>query len=221
MCGRFNLLVDAQAVADLYDVTVIQLAPRYNIAPTQPIAAVRINQAGNREFTHFYWGLIPSWSKDPSFGARLINARSETAHEKPSFRSAFKRRRCVIPASGFYEWQKTPTGKQPMHIHHADNEILSFAGLWEYWADANGNEIESCTILTCAPNAFMSPLHNRMPVILETADLELWLDHSAPLPAVQFLLKPAHDQLLTAYPVSTFVNKAGNDSAECIARIDL
>ncbi len=220
MCGRFHLLATAEQVAALYGVAVTQLMPRYNIAPTQPIAAVRHSRTGGRELTYFHWGLIPSWSKDTKFASRMINARSETAHEKPSFRAAYKRRRCLIPVTGFYEWQKVASGKQPMCITAADAQngsLLSFAGLWEHWQSADGSEIESATILTGAPNELMTPIHNRMPIFIEPDDFDLWLDASAPLPAVQSLLRCYPAEKLRAYPVSTHVNTPRNDDPTCIA----
>lgn len=219
MCGRFNLFASAEEIAALFDLSQTpQLAPRYNIAPTQPVAAVRVNpHTRAREWTHFHWGLIPSWAKDPKIGSRMINARSETAAEKPSFRAAFKRRRCLIPASGFYEWVKLDGGKQPMHIQLTDQPVMALAGLWEYWASPDGSEIESCTILTTRPNAFMETIHNRMPVIVAEADFDLWLDPQAPLAALPALFEPFSAERMTAYPVSTHVNSPRNDDAACIA----
>lgn len=218
MCGRFTLIASADVVAEHYGLAELPLlAPRYNIAPTQPVAAVRLDRDGaEREFTHFQWGLIPSWSKDPSIGSRMINARSETAAEKPSFRAAFKRRRCLIPASGFYEWQKVDGGKQPMYIRPAEGDLLSFAGLWEFWAGPDGSELETCTILTTSPNDYMEPIHNRMPVILEPDDYGMWLDPDTPPDQLMHLMRPAALGLLEAYPVSTAVNRPTNDSPDCI-----
>lgn len=220
MCGRFTLLIPGEELAENFGLTSAPtLAPRYNIAPTQPVATVRLNtDTGVRELTHMHWGLIPFWAKDPSIGSRMINARSETAAEKPAFRAAFKYRRCIIPASGFYEWQKQNGSKQPFYIHHRDGEPLGLAGLWEHWQSADGSEIESCTILTTSPNALMATLHNRMPVILEPADYDVWLrsdgQHEDEL---HHLLRPADDDMLGAHPVSTFVNRPQNDAPECVA----
>ena len=178
MCGRFALLTPGQELAAQFGVTLaIAVAPRYNIAPTQPVLAVRLAHDGEtREATSLRWGLIPSWSKDVSIGSRLINARSETAAEKPSFRAAFKRRRCLIPASGFYEWQRRNGGKQPVYIHSTEGAAFGLAGLWETWQAPDGGAIESCTILTTTPNEMMAPIHNRMPVIIEPPS---WLDPKA------------------------------------------
>lgn len=217
MCGRYSLIATAEQLADLYGVPVVGVVPRYNIAPTQPVAAVRHDRAGERELTHFHWGLIPSWSKDTKFASRMINARSETAHEKPSFRAAYKRRRCLIPVTGFYEWQRTADGKQPMCIVAADDGVLSFAGLWEHWQSPDGSEIESCTILTGEPNELMATIHNRMPIVVEPADFDLWLDATAPLPAVQSVLRQYPAAKLRAYRVSKLVNNVRNDVPACLA----
>lgn len=221
MCGRFTLIASPEEIAEAFDVTDVPqtLAPRYNIAPTQPVAAVRVNPGtGRKELAHFHWGLIPFWSKDPSIGGRLINARSETAAEKPAFRAAFKYRRCIIPASGFYEWQKQNGSKQPLYIYHADKELLGLAGLWEHWQSPDGSEIESCTILTTGPNELMKPIHNRMPVILEPVDYETWLYEEEPhLDQLNHLLRPAPEDMLVARPVSNYVNRPQNEGPDCIA----
>ncbi len=219
MCGRFALLTSGEAIAEFFNLETVPdpLPPRYNIAPTQPVLGVRLSTHGQeREFALFRWGLIPSWAKDIKMGARMINARSETVAEKPAFRAAFKRRRCLIPASGFYEWQKVNGRKQPMYIHPAGEELFALAGLWEYWLGADGSELETCTILTTTPNEMMAPIHNRMPVIVEPEDFEMWLD-PGPRPADGLhLLRPYPANRMTAYPVSTLVNSPANDTANCI-----
>jgi putative SOS response-associated peptidase YedK len=219
MCGRFSLIATSAELAAHYQLdNVPYIQPRYNIAPTQPVAAVRLApDSGGRELTHFQWGLVPSWSKDPTIGSRMINARAETAPEKPSFRSAFKRRRCLIPASGFYEWQAVDGGKQPMYIHRAEGDLMSLAGLWEYWQSPDGSELETCTILTTGPNALMEPIHNRMPVVLEPDDYTTWLDLDTPADTLMHLLRPAAPGFLAAYPVSTTVNNPRNEDPTCIA----
>lgn len=216
MCGRFNLITNPEQLTMAFNVdnVPVQLVPRYNIAPSQPVSAVRLNANGKRELTHFQWGLIPSWAKEAKIGYKMINARSETAHEKPSFRSAFKRRRCLIPMTGFYEWQKRPDGKQPTHIHFPDYDIFAVAGLWEEWRG-----LQTCTLLTTTPNETMRPIHDRMPVIVDKADYDLWLDTSAPLPAVRALLRPYQSDMLVTTPVSTYVNKPVNEGAQCILPI--
>lgn len=222
MCGRFALTASGAEIAATFALdTPLQLAPRYNIAPTQPVAAVRLHpHSGQREWTHFHWGLIPSWAKDPKMGARMINARSETVAEKPSFRAAFKRRRCLIPASGFYEWQKVGGGKQPIYIYPATAPLFALAGLWETWQMPDGGELDSCTILTTTPNEFMRPIHNRMPVILEPADFEMWLDPGERPTDSLHLLRPFSAAKMAAYPVSTFVNSPRNEGPDCIAPLN-
>ncbi len=220
MCGRFALAATGEEVAEHYQLSEVPfIVPRYNIAPTQPVAAVRFNRAGERELTFFQWGLIPSWAKDPSIGSRLINARCETAAEKPSFRSAFKRRRCLLPATGFFEWRKTDGHKQPLYIREADEGIMSLAGLWEIWQSPDGGELETCTILTTEPNALMAPIHDRMPVILDPADYDMWLDGDTPVDRLQHLMRPFDAEQLLAYPVSTAVNKPQNDTADIITPV--
>ena len=219
MCGRFALATDNETVAQQFELPMpegMMLAPRYNIAPTQPVTAVRHNRNNQREITHFIWGLIPSWSKDPKMGSRMINARSESVSEKPSFRAAFKRRRCIIPATGFYEWRKLNGGKQPMYIHPTDEDLFAFAGLWEVWHSPDGGELESCTILTTSPNELMEPIHNRMPVILEQEDYDLWLQPGEQPEQGLHLLRPFTSHKMAAYPVSTLVNSPRHDSQECV-----
>jgi putative SOS response-associated peptidase YedK len=218
MCGRFNRRASPRDVADLFDVTVSDLPPRYNIAPTQPVAAVR-NRPGDkgRELVNLRWGLIPSWADDPKIGYRLINARADTAATKPSFRSAFKARRCLIPTTGFYEWQKREGMKlkQPFHIGLKNDRIFAFAGLWEEWHNPEGEVIESFTILTTDANELMRPIHNRMPVILPPADYAAWLDpKQQDREALTQLLRPFPPDDMLAYPVSTFVNSPRNEGPQ-------
>lgn len=195
---------------------VPNLEPRYNIAPTQPVAVVRLDREGRRrEFTLMRWGLIPSWAKDIGIGNRLINARAETLTEKPAFRTAFRRRRCLIPADGFYEWQKQATRKQPYFIGLPDRRPFAFAGLWEHWEGADGSVLDSCTIITTAANERVRVLHDRMPVILERADFADWLNPSTTLDRLLHLLRPYPFEMLL-YPVSTLVNAPENDRPECI-----
>lgn len=220
MCGRFTLIADGEAIAGLFQLDdTPQLAPRYNIAPSQPIAAVRESpDTGRRELTHFVWGLIPSWAKDPSLGARMINARSETAAEKPSFRAAFKYRRCLVPADSFYEWQKLNGAKQPVRVQLKSGQPFAIAGLWERWQSPDGSEIESCTLLTTEPNELLTSVHNRMPVILPADAFDLWLDRGAQHPGeVQPLLRPYAADEMTFYAVSPYVNSPANDDPACIA----
>ena len=226
MCGRFTLRAPADQLALLFGLSDEPVTvPRYNIAPTQPVALVRMNASlQEREWALAIWGLIPSWSKDPSIGSRMINARSETVAEKPSFRAAYKRRRCLIATDGFYEWQKIEKRKQPHFITMVDDRPFAFAGLWEQWSGPDGSELESCTILTTEPNELMAPLHNRMPVIVDPLDYEDWLgsgrddprEHLAILP---HLLRPYSSEKMKTTPVSTFVNSPRNEGADCILPI--
>jgi putative SOS response-associated peptidase YedK len=221
MCGRFALIVDASVLADVFDAEPPrELEPRFNIAPTQTIPIIRCDSGSSRECALVRWGLIPSWAKDEKIGARMINARSETVAEKPSFRSAVKTRRCLIPADGFYEWVRTDEGKQPHFIHFADGRTFAFAGLWERWSRGGAKPLDTCTILTTQPNELIAPLHDRMPVILSSDRHAEWME---PVPLAPERLRgflaphPASD--MEAYPVSTFVSNPRNDGAECIARL--
>ena len=202
----------------------LNLQPRFNIAPTQPVFAVTaVSEGGGNTATHFQWGLVPSWAKDPSIGVKMINARAETVAEKPAFRAAFRRRRCLIPASGFYEWQKQTSGpKQPFWISAADSGLLTFAGLWETWMSPGGDELQTCAIITTAANDSLRPIHHRMPVILAPADFDAWLDvrDETDTVAATALLRPASAETTTAWPVSTRVNNVRNDDAGLIAPVD-
>lgn len=217
MCGRFTLTQDPKQVAQTFGLeTVPDFPPRYNIAPSQPVGVVVCRQSVTKpEFRLMRWGLIPSWAKDDSMGSKLINARSETVAEKPSFRAAFKYRRCLIPADGFYEWQKAQRGvaKQPFYFSLADHALFALAGLWESW-----NDIETFTILTTTANALLQTIHDRMPVILKPEDYARWLnpETQAPQPLME-LLKPFPDEQMQAIPVSTRVNSAKMDDVQCIA----
>jgi putative SOS response-associated peptidase YedK len=219
MCGRFAQRTDPKRVAKWFGVEEVpELEPRYNIAPTQEITAVRETEDG-REITFFKWGLIPSWAKDTSMGARLINARSETVREKPAFRQAFKQRRCIIPADGFYEWQRTDGRKQPFFFQMKDESPFGFAGLWEQWKGEEGKVINSCTILTTAANEVLRPVHDRMPVILHSDDYSLWLDHDTrKLEMVEDLLRPYPSREMASYPVSTLINSPRSQGERLIER---
>jgi len=187
-------------------------APRYNIAPTQPIAVV--TNSGENKLDFFTWGLVPFWAKDPSIGNRMINARAETLAEKPSFKNAFKRRRCLILADGFYEWQKIPGEKSkiPTYIHMKDGKPFAFAGLWEDWHSPDGSQILSATIITTSPNKLMEPIHNRMPVILPPKAYQQWLTPSeADIQKLSAILRPYDADKMEAYPVSRMVNSPQND----------
>lgn len=219
MCGRFTLITPAEQIAEQFELPEVpSLSPRYNIAPTQPVAAVRLLPGnGGRELALLRWGLVPFWAKDPNIGARMINARSETVAEKPAFRAAFRQRRCLVLADGFYEWQRLERGKQPFYIHLRDGKPFAIAGLWEHWKGANGQTINSCTLLTTQPNDLIRTLHNRMPVVLRPEDYDLWLDPDVQGPELlRPLLRPYPSDSMAAYPVSNWVNKPGNDSPQCI-----
>ena len=219
MCGRFTLTLDTKQLRDAMPWLTIPegLQPRFNIAPTQPVAVVPNDSKKRLDF--FTWGLIPSWAKDPQIGSRLINARAETLAEKPSFRSAYRRRRCLILTDGFYEWKQVPGRKSkiPMYIHMQDASPFAFAGLWENWQSPDGSEILSCTIITTQPNAAVRDIHNRMPVILPKDAYEIWLTPGeVAVQKLDPLLKPYTNSDMVAYPVSTLVNSPANESSECI-----
>lgn len=219
MCGRYNLRTSAAEIGELFSVRVApeneQLLLRYNIAPTQDVLAVRMG-AGGREAAPLRWGLIPSWADDPKIGNRMINARADGVASKPSFRAAFKRRRCLIPASGFYEWQARDGRKQPYHIAPHVGGLMAFAGLWEHWARNGELPIESCTIITTDANRSLSTLHDRMPVILTPAEYEVWLAESTPRETLERLLRPAAEDFLDFVPVSTAVNNVRHTGPDCV-----
>jgi putative SOS response-associated peptidase YedK len=219
MCGRFTLTVDTKQLQEAFPGVQMPdgIQPRFNIAPTQPIAV--IPNDGKNRLDYFVWGLIPSWAKDPEIGNRMINARAETLAEKPSFRAAFRRRRCLIPADGFYEWRQPPGQKTkiPMYIQMKDKRVFSFAGLWETWNSPDGSLILSCAIITTTPNALMKDIHNRMPVILPEEAYPAWLDQNEADPdRLARYLAPYPDEEMTAFPVSRAVNSPANESPECI-----
>ncbi|NIM51911.1 MAG: hypothetical protein GTN78_05355 [Gemmatimonadales bacterium] len=224
MCGRFSQAQIAELDRELFKLlSVPYMEPRYNIAPTKEAAAIRQQREGpEREFVLLRWGLIPSWAKDPSIGNRLINARSETVATKPTFEHAFRYRRCLIPADGFYEWQKTERGKQPYYAKLRDGAVFALAGLWERWLGAAQQPVETFTIITTAPNDMLRPLHNRMPVILKPGDYDRWLDPSyRDVDGLKGLLQPYPSSEMAAYPVSRYVNTPDNEGPECIAPIEL
>ena len=239
MCGRYTLIAPPKMLEELFQITILgDIPPRYNIAPGQPVAAVRPVTGGTggagstggaggtgnrgRELTLLRWGLVPSWSKDPAIGNRMINARAETAAEKPSFRAAMKRRRCLIPASGFYEWAKsgsakTGPAKQPYFIRMKDHRPFALAGLWERWLSEDGSELETCAILTTSPNALVENIHQRMPVIIAPEDYGRWLDPANEnAAALHSLLRPFPAEEMEARPVSRRVNDPRNDDPACI-----
>ncbi len=223
MCGRFTLKTDPETLTGTFPgfttPAADEMRPRYNIAPSQPVAVVPNNGENNVEF--FQWGLIPSWAKDPKIGNRMINARAETLAEKPSFRTPYKRRRCLILTDGFYEWKAEPGSKTktPFYIRLKSEKPFAFAGLWEAWSpNIDDDPLLSCTIITTSPNALMQPIHRRMPVILEPNAYDQWLDPSDQSPKqLDGLLQPYPAMEMEAYPVSRLVNRPSNDSSDCIA----
>ena len=220
MCGRYTLIADLGDLAQRFefDGSDFSYDPGYNIAPTESVLTVR--NLDGREAASMRWGLIPFWAKDPKIGARMINARAETVSEKPAFRNALKKRRCLVIADGYYEWQKTPVGKRPFRIIMKSGEPFAMAGLWETWKDPHGNVVPSCTIITTAANDYLAPIHNRMPVILTRESEEMWLNAEVEdAVALTHILVPSPDDALDAYEVSTLVNYARNDGPEVIARV--
>ena len=219
MCGRFTLRASAQALKEQFPLfDQAELAPRYNIAPTQLVLAVRqLAQAARPEFVQLRWGLIPHWADDPKVGYRMINARAETAASKPAFSTPFRQSRCLILADGFYEWKKKDGSKQPYYIRMKDGKPFAFAGLYSHWSKEE-TPIDSCTILTTDANDLVRPLHDRMPVILDPAAFTQWLDPGQRKPeALLGLLRPFPSDAMTAIPISTFVNNARNEGPECVA----
>ena len=218
MCGRYTLTVNPAETREGFEKYTLpsQFAPRFNIAPAQPVLAIPNDGRNMADF--FHWGLIPSWAKDPAIGNRLINARGETLAEKPAFRGVYKYKRCLIPADGFYEWKAQPGTKikVPHFIHLISGKPFALAGLWDEWHAPDGSVVRSCTIVTTAPNDLMAPIHNRMPVILHPRDYTEWLDTAPRKPeSLDHLIKAFPAELMEAYPVSTLVNSPANDRAEC------
>jgi putative SOS response-associated peptidase YedK len=224
MCGRYRLSRRKQLVEEYFDSTGEEdWSPRYNIAPTQPVPVIRQHpKEPVRQLSLMRWGPIPSWSKNISGAASMINARSETAATKPAFRDPIRFRRCLIPADAFYEWKRTEKSKQPYCFAVNGGELFAFAGLWDGWKDASGNWIKSCSILTTTPNAVTSAIHDRMPVILDPDSYDLWLDPGMQnVAAISDLLKPYDARLMRSYPVSTRINHVANDSEECSLPVEL
>jgi putative SOS response-associated peptidase YedK len=219
MCGRYRLSRRKQAIEEYFEAVSHDLdwAPRYNIAPTQPVAVIRQHPKQLiREFSLLRWGLIPHWAKHSSIASNTINAKSETAATKPAFRDPFRLRRCLIPADGFYEWKRTGTSKQPYCFEVNEGELFAFAGLWDGWKDSSGKWVKTCSILTTAPNEVTSAVHDRMPVILEPDCYDLWLDPGVQdVAVVSELLKSYSAQQMRCYPVSTRVNNIANDDEAC------
>jgi putative SOS response-associated peptidase YedK len=219
MCGRYSI-VPVDNVAERFQAGQTQqpLLPSYNVAPGTSMPVV-VHDTSNR-IELMNWGLIPFWSKDPNISYKTINARAETVASSPAFRESFRRRRCLVPASGFFEWRKTERGKTPYFIHLKDAELFAFAGLYDVWKDAEGRELRTYTIITTIPNDLVQPIHNRMPVILHPDDEAMWLDPKMnDTKALRALLNPFPDALMEAYPVSRAVNTPANDTPALIERV--
>jgi len=223
MCGRFTLTVSPATLSGLFKAEWSSpFKPRYNIAPTQQSPVVRISPADNSlHIDLLKWGLIPSWAKDASIGNHMINARSETVDQKPSFRTALKHRRCIVPASGFYEWQEVGGKKHPLYIKLKDSSLMMFAGIWDHWKNPDGEVIESFSILTTVTNELIQPLHDRMPVILTPEDKDIWLDTQVADPEqLKLLFQPYQSDLMEMYQISDLVNSPRNDNPECITMLN-
>jgi putative SOS response-associated peptidase YedK len=223
MCGRFTLTVDAAELQQAFAGFEIpaQSAPRYNIAPSQPVLVLPNDSTNRADF--FTWGLIPSWSKDPTIGARMINARAETLAEKPSFRGPYRYKRCLIPADGFYEWKQIPGAKvkTPHYIRMKNHQPFAFAGLWDEWLGPDGSQVKTCVIITTAPNSLVAEIHNRMPAILRIETYADWLaPASIPPEKLNHLLASYPADEMEAYPVSRLVNQARLDSPDMIQPIE-
>ncbi len=216
MCGRFFILASPTELVDLFGLAdVPDLLPRYNIAPTQPVLAVGLSKDGRPAVATFRWGIVPPWATDPKPGP--INARSETVADKPTFAEAFRKRRCLIPASGFFEWARRGKAKQPFAFRMADDRPFAFAGLWEAWRPESGPPLLTCAILTTAANELVKPVHDRMPVILDPRHYGTWIDRDVQEPAdLAPMLRPFAAEGMRAYPVSPLANSPRNDDPRCI-----
>ncbi|HEY2818472.1 MAG TPA: SOS response-associated peptidase [Casimicrobiaceae bacterium] len=219
MCGRYELHTHPAAIALAFGLAAPpSLKPRYNIAPMQPVPIVRQNSAGERVWTEMRWGLVPRWAKDPSIGTKLINARGEGIVDKPAFKMALERRRCLLPADGFYEWKTVKGGKQPYLVGSKSGMPLGLAGLYERWLAPDGEVLDTCTVITTDANDLLRDVHDRMPVIIAPQEYARWLDRTTN--AVTDLIAPYPSELLQAHPISTRVNAVKNDDAALLERVD-
>jgi putative SOS response-associated peptidase YedK len=226
MCGRYSLKADQRRVAEHFQLAQTpNVLPRYNIAPTQQVAVVRVGEAGERRLDMLRWGLIPYWAKDSSIGNRMINARVESVRQKSAFRALIsgvqgRARRCLVPADGFFEWAKAPKGKQPYYFHLRSQDVFGMAGLWDQWVDEEGRAVESFTVLTTDANEAVSKCHDRMPVIVRPADYGLWLDPAANgEEAMKAVETPTEAEAMESWAVSTMVNRPEQDVPECVVRL--
>lgn len=217
MCGRYNLIATGQQLMDHFKLLSVPAhKPDYNIPPGQKILAIVQLEEENNRAVNLHWGLIPSWSKDSKISSHLINARAETLTEKPSFKNAYRQRRCLIPATGFFEWQAGTNGKQPYHIHKQENALFAFAGVWEHW-EHQQETIYSCTIITTAANDKIAPIHNRMPVIIAPDDYNRWLDKKiTAIEITDFLAADAYHAMLVT-PISTRINNPLHNDESCLS----
>jgi putative SOS response-associated peptidase YedK len=225
MCGRYRLSRSKEQLEQYFHTADWEddWRPRYNVAPTQQVPVIRQHPKGPvRQISTMGWGLIPHWARDTSGAASAINARSETAPEKPAFRDPLRLRRCLIPADGFYEWKRTATSKQPFCFDVNGGELFAFAGLWDGWKDSNGRWLKTCSILTTTPNTVTAAVHDRMPVILDPASYDLWLNPGLQdVAVVSELLKPFTSGLMRCYPVNTRINHVANDDEECARAVEI
>lgn len=222
MCGRYSLFADFRKIEERFGESTFEedeYEPSYNIAPSQQILTV-INDGSKNRLGYLKWGLVPPWAKDTKIGFKMINARAETVHEKPSFREAFQKKRCLVIADSFYEWKRTDDRKVPMRIKLKSDEPFAMAGIWETWKSSKGERVHTCTILTTVPNGLMESIHDRMPVILKPEDEKIWLDTSIQdINQLKSLLVPYEEGVLEAYEVSEAVNSPRNNSLELIQRV--
>jgi putative SOS response-associated peptidase YedK len=222
MCGRFTLTTDPGIIARRFGAPPAEgggTTPRYNVAPTQTV--VTVTDDGQRHLAAMRWGLVPRWAKDPAIGSKMINARAETLAEKPAFRQVLQKRRCLIPADGFYEWPNRGKSKQPLRVTLTTGEPFAFAGLWDTWHAPDGQDLRTCTIVTTTPNALMAPFHHRMPVILTPEAEQVWLDPTIDNPEQLVpLLVPYPAEAMHVYPVSTLVNRVANDSPQLVLPLE-
>lgn len=224
MCGRYTLYGPVSRLRKQFDAELagFEFEPRYNAAPMQWLPAIRQRPSGERIIHRLRWGLVPSWAKDEAIATKLINARGETVADKPSFRTALRKRRCIVPANGFYEWRALAGRKQPYFIHAANDELIGLAGLWERWTrPADGEEIDTFTIVTTEANATVAPVHDRMPVILSPADYGAWLDAGTDIEEVGHLLRHSPEGVLEMHPVATKVGNVRNDNPSLIVPISI